>query len=193
MELTYDSIKDWYKSKGYIFNIRPFEVNMLGIRKDYNDTNLFDDKFVLTYHDGRNSKTLIFNRFTTDPGYYFLKIKFMNPKGCAFLKEGQHINMFTRGKHGEKQYEALIQYAPCTVYRDTNKNNVLDKTNEEKGMFGIDFHHGYNSALVYNNSAGCQVLEDINDLNSLLPLFDLHERTYGKGINYTLTSNDSII
>jgi hypothetical protein len=188
MELTYDNIKKWYADNKYVFCTRPFEVNMLGIRKSYDATNLFDDKFVLTYNDGRNDKILVFNRFTTDPGYYFLKIKFMNPKGCAFLKEGQHINMFTRGKHGSKQYEALIQYAPVTVYRDTNKDNTLDKGKEEKGMFGIDFHHGYNCALVYNNSAGCQVLEDIKDLESLLPLFDLHERTYGRGINYTLTT-----
>lgn len=187
MELTYDNIKQWYTNNKYQFYTRPFEINILGIRNDYQATDLWDDKCIITYNDGRNDKILVFNQYTTDPGFYFLKTKLLNPKGCFFLKEGQHKNMWTQGLHTGK-YKALIQYAPCVGYRDKNGNNTLDTIVEDKGNFGIDFHHGYNSYIVHNNSAGCQVLKNIKDLEQLLPLFELHERTYGKGINYTLTN-----
>lgn len=187
MEVTYEDIKAWFEAKKYEFNTRPFELNLLGVRKNYSATNLWDDALIVTYHDGRNPKVLVFENFTTDPGYYFLKTKLLNPKGCAFLKEGHHSNMFTVGLHNGK-YKALVQYAAVTVYRDGNKDNTLDTDLENKGHFGINLHHGYNSAIIYNNSAGCQVLKNIKDLESLLPLAELHERTYGKGINYTLTT-----
>ena len=187
MELTYDNVKKFYTDNGYDFYIRPFEINILGIRKDYKSTDLWDDTCVITYHDGRNPSILIFNNFTTDPGLYFLKTKLLNPKGCFFLKEGQHKNMWTQGLHNNK-YKALVQYAPVIGYRDSNKNESLDTIVTDKGNFGINFHHGYNSYIVHNNSAGCQVLKNIKDLEQLLPLFELHERTYGKGINYTLTA-----
>lgn len=188
MEFTYDTLKSWFINSKYEFNTRPFELNLLGIRKNYTATNLWDDTLLVIYFDGRNNIVKEFKNFTTDPGYYFLKTKMLNPKGCAFLKEGQHINMFTIGLHNGK-YKALVQYGKVTVYRDANKDEVLDRNIEDRGYFGINLHHGYNSNLVFNNSAGCQVLKDPKDLSELLELADLHEKTYGKGINYTLTSN----
>ena len=187
MELTYNNIKNWYATKNYEFYTRPFEINLLGIRNDNKATNLWDDTLVVSYNDGREDKVLIFKQFTTDPGFYFLKTKILNPKGCFFLKEMQHLKMFTVGLHQGK-IKALVQYKPVTGYRDANKDDTLDTTLEDKGMFGINLHHGYNSFIVHNNSAGCQVLKNVKDLEQLLPLFKLHEDSFGKGINYTLTS-----
>ena len=67
-----------------------------------------------------------------------------------------------------------------------NKDDILNMDVIDKGMFGINLHHGYNSALVFNNSAGCQVLKNPTDLTKVLDLCKLHQAVYGRGINYTL-------
>lgn len=185
IDTTYNGLKEYFKSLNYIFDERVFGINIIGIRSSLNATNLWDDKLVLAYIDNKRQPVIKeFNNFTTDPGFYFLKTKLLNPKGCAILCEGQHIKMFTNGLH--KGYDALIQYTPVKVYRDSNKDNILDTTLIDKGMFGIDLHHGYSSTLVFNNSAGCQVVKNQSDLATILTLARLHEKLYGKGINYTL-------
>lgn len=186
IDTTYKGLKDYFKSLNYQFDERVFGINLIGIRSSLNATNLWDDKLVVAYIDNkRNPVVREFNEFTTDPGYYFLKTKLLNPKGCAVLCEGQHIKMLTIGVHNGK-YEALVQYAPVKVYRDNNKDNILDETVVDKGMFGINLHHGYGSALVFNNSAGCQVLKQPSELKKVLDLAKIHESVYGRGINYTL-------
>lgn len=192
MELTYSNIKTWFESKKYRFKTRPFEINLLGIRNGYTATNAWDDMLVVAYKDNDSEKVLVFKNYTTDPGYYFLKTKLLNPKGCAFLPEGNYPNMFTVGMHLNK-YEALVQYRPVTVYRDNDKDNELEQLATDTGMFGINFHHGYNSALVFNNSAGCQVLKSPTDLNTVLNIAKIQEHLYGKGIDYTLTNNKEIL
>jgi len=189
MELTYKNIENWYKGKAYKFRVRPNEINLLGIRANYVATNAWDDTLVITYiNDNNEEKVVIFKNFTTDPGYYFLKTKLLNPKGCAFLKEGNYKNMFTVGLHLGK-YKALKQYSNITVYRDADKDDNLEFGNEESGYFGINLHHGFNSAVIFNNSAGCQVLKSPKDLDVVVALAEKHETLYGAGIDYTLTSN----
>lgn len=187
MELTYNNIKTWYESKGYTFRTRPFEPNLLGIRSSYKATNAWDDTLVMVYKTNDEDKVIVFKNFTTDPGFYFLKTKLLNPKGCAFLAEGNYPNIFIVGLHQGK-YEALRQNRNITVYRDANKDNNLDMKVKDTGMFGINLHHGYNSSVIFNNSAGCQVLKSPSDLNTVLNVCKIKEHLYGRGIDYTLTN-----
>lgn len=186
IDTTYEGLKQYLKSLNYQFDERIHAINLIGIRSSLNATNLWDDKLVVAYINNKREKIVKeFSNFTTDPGYYFLKTKLLNPKGCAVLCEGQHLRMFTIGKHNNK-YEALVQYTPVSVYRDSNKDNILDTNLVDKGIFGINLHHGYNSSIVFNNSAGCQVLKSPDDLSKVLALAKIHESVYKKGINYTL-------
>ncbi len=187
-DLTYDELKSYFDSMSYKFDERQYALNLIGIRSSLNATNLWDDTLLAVYVDN-TGKPIIkrYKNFTTDPGYYFLKVKILNPKGCAILAEGQHKNMWTVGLHNG--YKAFVQYGPVSVYRDNNKDNILDEKLLDKGYFGIDLHHGYNSYIVHNNSAGCQVVKTPAELTELLVLGELHEKTYGKGINYTLLRN----
>lgn len=186
IDTTYNGLKEYFKSLNYQFDERVFGINLIGIRSSLNATNLWDDTLLIAYiNNKREGVVKEFKNFTTDPGYYFLKTKLLNPKGCAILCEGQHIKMFTNGKHNGK-YEALVQYKPVKVYRDSNKDNILDENVIDTGMFGINLHHGYNSYVVFNNSAGCQVLKSPSDLTKVLEMTTTFEKLYGKGINYTL-------
>lgn len=135
---------------------------IVGIRSKADKPNEFDDSICLLTVDG-------FFQFkgTTNPGANWLQ-KFMNPKGTAVLKLGQV--KFKLGSH--KGYEALNQAEPFTVHRDNNKDLKSDETlTLDKGYFGINLHRANPDAIskfVNLWSAGCQVIADPKDFNTLM-------------------------
>ena len=46
------------------------------------------------------------------------------------------------------------------IYRDGNKDAVIDKHTITKGLYGINFHRGGLGSLIDNWSAGCHVTKD---------------------------------
>ena len=44
------------------------------------------------------------------------------------------------------------------IYRDGNKDGVIDKKIVQEGLFGINFHQAGLGNLIDNWSAGCQVV-----------------------------------
>jgi len=138
----------------------PYHLNIVGFR-DSNKVNTFNDVLVYWYYD--NNRVCFIkqvDKFTTDPGYKSLKEP-VNKKGCAILKSGYYPKMWQRGMH-KGQYPALTQYGPCSVYRDNDKDLVLDfiEASVETGVFGINLHRAnpsLESTQVENWSAGCQV------------------------------------
>jgi hypothetical protein len=181
--------------KGYIINIRPFELNIVGIRNTNHKPNSFDDTISIFYK--REDGQWIINtcKATTDPGTYWLKT-FMNPDGTAILKPGQYKNSHRIGIHRNK-YQALVQQNPVTVLRDTNKDEQLDfnSTKEQTGIFGINIHRASVKGItrsVDKHSAGCQVLADVNDFNLLMQLAERHRKWYGNNFTYTLIQEKEI-
>jgi hypothetical protein len=106
---------------------------------------------------------------TSWPGVTWLS-KSMNPKGCAIIKPGQYFNAHVKGVH--KGYPAMIQNNPLTVYRDRNNNGVPDDmVVTDTGMFGINIHrakYGWVSRLVGAWSAGCIVVPDSNQMDTIM-------------------------
>lgn len=189
MHISYERIKELLHQKGYPFYTDPYKCNMIGIRSASREANHWDDKFLMIYHDDEGEPVVLRNDlFTTDPGIYYLKKKLLNPKGCFILKEGFYKDMWTIGNH--KGYKAFVQVGKCTGYRDRNMDNVLDfePSTEETGLFGINLHHGYDSKDVGPNSAGCQVFQYKEDLNTVLGLAAEHHKRYGK-FSYALIND----
>lgn len=115
-----------------------------------------DFDYVRTYQDG-----YILDIFaaTTKPGIPNL-LKPVNPKGAAVVVPGQYIDVWSKGLHKGK-YPALVQTGTFQIYRDNNKDSIVDYTgpkNISKGD-GINCHHGaINKSLIIGlYSAGCQV------------------------------------
>lgn len=156
---------------------RNYNLNIWGIRSTNSKSDKYDDYEIVfreavkpiyhtinTEHHTRkydNGWVIDIFLITTNPGTPML-LKPMNPKGAAILKYGQYINMWRKGFHkGDKEHPALIQVNPCTVYRDNNKNDILDyNVPTETGMFGINNHRQSKWKLINwigLNSAGCQV------------------------------------
>jgi len=190
-----NTVQQALQKKGYKIFMRPYELNIIGIRSDSTKPNAFDDSIYVFYVD--KEAKLMQHKFsaTTDPGTYWLQNP-MNPQGTAILKQGQYINSHAIGLHRGK-YLALVQQRPLTVIRDYDRNAVLDFNNgrEEQGLFGINIHRASESGttkIVDHYSAGCQVFASITDFIQFLSLCERHKGLYGNSFTYTLIDERAI-
>ena len=126
------------RNNKYEIKERPYELNIVGVRTDNWTPNSFDDFIFVFYKDDKGNWQGSKNPATTDPGTYWLKNP-MNVNGTAILKAGQYINSHKIGYH-KGQYKALVQSKPLTVFRDYDRNAILDFNNgkEQTGLFGIN-------------------------------------------------------
>ena len=186
--------------KGYRFFKGIYNLNIIGVRskKSVRQENKFDDAIIVCW--GVDSeRTGIPNKLifaaTTDPGIKSLKAP-MNYKGTAILVPGQYRGSHTIGFHQGK-YEALVQCAPVKVYRDADKDNILDmdKRTIDTGIFGINIHKaGIASVIVDGWSAGCQVLAIEKDYAIFMDLCRKQKLAgYGDKFTYTLLEEKDLI
>jgi len=111
------------------------------------------------------------------------------------LVPAQYRSTWTIGLHQGK-YKALTQLKPVKVYRDNDRDLILDYDSAtiDEGMFGINIHRSNPSTTSVINerwSAGCQVFASPTDFAEFLNLIDESARRYGNAFTYTLiTEND---
>jgi hypothetical protein len=191
--LNPENIKSYFQAQEYKFFDTPdrkLNLNVIGVRRDNQGTNTFDDFILVMY---REEELMVSKRYqvTTDPGKYWL-LNPLNPKGTAILKPGQYRGTWQLGKHQGK-YEALVQRKPVKVYRDNNKDEVLDynsmTTMVDEGYFGINIHRSnpYDQSYTVNKwSAGCQVFKKVEDYNKFIKLCKDSAKIYGNSFTYTL-------
>jgi len=159
------------QSKGYkVFTDGDYNLNITGIRSPERVANAFDDRLCVTYklNDMWNTETF---EITTDPGSPYL-LKPINNYGCAILAPGQWRGCYSIGKH-RGQYLALVQSGKVKVYRDNDRDNILDMDPEtiQDGYFGINIHkRSGESDTVNGASAGCQVFRYEHEFNRLMYL-----------------------
>lgn len=184
--LTYEKLEALMHAKGYGFNKREGQLNMIGVRSKNRSVNNWDDFFCLLWVEGGKKQIWVNDNYTTDPGIYYMQIKLLNPEGCGILAEGHYPNVWKLGLHGANKYEAFVQIGrKVKVYRDRNKDSYMDfdpKTLRE-GWYGCNQHHGYNSLKVSNNSAMCQVHRYKKDLAVVLARA---KRSKATSFSYTL-------
>ena len=182
--------------KGYVIfsNPKGYDLNIVGIRTKDMESNRFNDWLTVFYIFDQ-----IWNFFafpaTTDPGTFY-RLNPANVKGTAILKPGQYRGAYKIGRH--KHYNALQQQRPVIVYRDANRDKILDTTGikEDTGMFGINIHHASAfkpSAVVDKWSAGCQVLQDVDHFAFLMTLCERAREKFGNSFTYTLLEEDDFI
>ena len=191
--LTPENIKSYFSAKDYKFFDTPdkrLNLNIIGVRRDNQGSNTFDDFLLVMY---REEELMINHRWqaTTDPGKYWL-MNPMNPKGTAVLVPGQYRSTWQLGKH-QNNYEALVQSKPVKVWRDNDKDEVIDYENIttmiDEGYFGINIHRSnpYTESYVVNKwSAGCQVFKKVEDFKTFMKLCRDSSKLYGPKFTYTL-------
>ena len=186
--------------KGYRFFKGVYNLNIIGVRskESIKQENRFDDILIVAFGlatSGYNSSTKFIFQITTDPGIKSLKVP-MNAKGTAILVPGQYRGSHKLGLHQGK-YEALVQCAPVKVYRDANRDSILDvdKRTIDTGMFGINIHKaGIASVIVVGWSAGCQVLAKTDEYEIFMDLCRKQKLAgYGDKFTYTLLEEKDLI
>lgn len=189
-----EKIKEFFAKKGYQFfdTSKPYNLNIIGIRSSEKVANKFDDKLVLIYNDMEKVNNIVF-QITTDPGKYYLNNP-INSNGTAILVPNQYKGSYAIGIH--KTYEALTQVKPLKVFRDNNKNDILDfNVPTESGLFGINIHRSnpYGSSDTVDNwSAGCQVFKNVKDFDLFMSICRKSKEKYGNSFTYTLIEEKDI-
>ncbi len=167
------------KDLGYkIFTKYNYDLNLIACRSPSRESGKFDDMFYCIYRLG--------DRYiqegyacTTDAGLYWMH----NPSkvtGTAILVAGQYRNVYKLDLHGGK-YLALCQRGgKVSVYRDSDRDEILDHdpATIESGYFGINIHrasaHSTEESGLTENvgrySAGCVVIQNRDDFNRLIAL-----------------------
>ena len=183
------------KSKDYkVFENGLFNINIIGVRMNTNRPNKFDDELHVIYKDDTNSIVHTIYKITTDPGSYWLDNP-SNVNGTAILKPNQYRGTYQLDLH-RGRYTALCQRKPVEVYRDGNRDNILDQDEDsiDVGYFGINIHRANSSSESTNVnkwSAGCQVFANPDAYDSFISLVKKSTSIYGDNVTYTLiTEND---
>jgi hypothetical protein len=191
-EIYVEKVKEAMKKKKYVFfdSNLALNLNIIGIRKDNNTSNHFDDNICIVYRNSKKEWEVFSAPATTDPGRTSL-VRPVNKKGAAILVPGQYRGSHKIDLHAGK-YMALRQSGGVvSVYRDNDKDVILDKDSAtiETGFFGINIHRAGSrgsTKLVNSYSAGCQVLQDANDFYQLMRLCEASAGIYGNKFTYTL-------
>ena len=189
-----DKIKQAFAKKNYKWDEN---FNIVGIRNCspnvYNKiTNVFDDLITLSYKDAEGNWQYKEWKATTEPGKKGAE-KYRAAKGVAVLIPNQYSKAYMIDKHQGK-YTALCQrIRPVSVWRDSNKDLVIDKTVIDTGMFGINIHKaGVDSTWVENWSEGCQVFKRVKDFDEFMALCQNHFKHHGNIFTYTLLESTDL-
>lgn len=163
---------------------RPFDLQIIGLRRD-TGPDAFDDRIFVVYRDSVGTLTARSWAATTDPGHYWRR----NPgkvRGTAILKAGQYRSAYRIGEHKGKP--ALVQDSQVTVWRDANRDTMIDiGLDSETGNFGINIHRaGLSSSVVDKWSAGCQVFASNAGFEEFLALCQ-KQVSSGGGSRFTYT------
>lgn len=184
------------ESKGYAFFTQGnYNVNIIGVRNPNLVANSFDDTMLCAYKVGGMWELKEW-QITTDAGRYWLKHP-MNAKGCALLVPNQYRGVYKLDLHLGKYLALCQRNGEVEVYRDDNKDQILDFDNvtKEWGYFGINIHRSNphtESTIVEKWSAGCQVFKKIDDYNEFLEICGRASKEWGNAFTYTLLKEEDL-
>lgn len=155
----------------------------------------FDDALIVTLKINGVWKRYVWAA-TTDPGVKYLKAP-TNANGVAILVPGQYKGVYKKDLHNGKYYAVCQRLGNVKVYRDSNKDNVLDMNPEkiQTGSFGINIHRaisGIVSSVIGGYSAGCQVFQSNSEFDTFMGLVDEAIKRYGNRFTYTLLTSENL-
>jgi len=195
-----------YKNDLVVFtdNRKRYNLNIVNIRSSENKSGNFDDVQVVFWFYNKKFEYKVFP-VTTDPGVPYL-LKPINWKGTAIVAPGQYRQVWRLGKHKGK-YLALVQNNYIEVFRDNNRNEIIDSLsleelnsnprlgfNLDEGFFGINCHRASKYGLaerVGYYSAGCVVHQDPKLYDVFIKICEEAAKNYGNSFTATwITERD---
>lgn len=195
MTLAFGQILAAMDRNGYRFD--EHGINLVGVRNTLTgerDKDTFNDQLAILFYQERRP-ILLTMPMTTDPGRAW-RVAPITEAGTAILVPGQYPDLWRIGSH-RGSHTALVQNAPCEVYRDSTGDAGLDfdELTTERGQFGINLHRtaiNHTPKLVDRWSAGCQVIADYDDFSLAMALCRKADRAGQKTFTYTLLEEGSL-
>ena len=181
---------------GKVFTSGAYNLNLFGIRSKTRTAGSFDDLLGCAYREEADGPFRVhWWPATTDPGVYWLENP-MRVEGCAALvADRQYRSAYQIGMH-QGRYRALVQAADVAVYRDDNRDRVLDydPNTIQTGRFGINIHasqqrsDGSGESTVDGKwSAGCQVHATQSGFMDMMSLVDKSIQVHPTWTKFTYT------
>ena len=184
------------KNRGFVVFDDPhgYDLNLVGIRTPSVEGDAFDDWLTCFYRVQEAWQYFAFSA-TTDPGTYYRQ-NLANVDGTAIVVPDQYRGLWQIGKH-KGRYAALVQRSDVRVYRDGNRDEVLNTAGQpiQKGRFGINCHRasiGGPRDTIGRYSAGCQVLQDDAHFDFLMALCRRAAERFGNSFTYTLLREEEV-
>lgn len=192
-------------SLGYPIFERPFEVNIVGIRYQYDGdpiSNAFKDWLHIFWKDDKGIWMHKKTKITTVPGKKIFDkgSGAGDGRGAGILHPGLYKNWTMREyvtSSGKNMGPALWPKEQA-AFRDKNKNGVINldpttinKASAKQGGFGMLIHAGPHygpNPKVDDWSAGCQVFEKRASHKIFFEYCEKHKNLYGNSFNYNLIS-----
>jgi hypothetical protein len=208
--ITFDIIEQAFiKNKYNLYLEKAYDLNLFGIRSNNSKSDSFDDFIGCIYIDDKFKKQLVIFPATTDPGKHWL-LNPMNVNGTIIMVPGQYRSVYKIGYHNLSNpieaYSAFQQIGLMIYVRDNDKseylnfdlyrNTSLRIKNLFTSMASTNIHRASKWKKLLNigmYSAGCQVLQNDVDLQTLLNLGNKQiESTGYKKFTYTLFEESEI-
>jgi hypothetical protein len=147
----------------------------------------FDNKFadiVVRFNQGKADMVLPCST-TAGDFYVFNPLSVGGITGVAVAAEQQVIDshQFVTSKTWKSLWLGapyFQQVRSITIYRDGNKDRIIDKKINQLGLYGINFHRAGLGSFIDRWSAGCQVVPDKHWFEAI-KIF-----TNGQSTNFTL-------
>lgn len=203
-------IIDAMTKKGYEVQSKPYYLNIVGIRYQYEGqdySNQFKDRMWAIWKNDNGQWESKSWPISTIPGLFMkakAKLKMKDwcktnrPKGLGILVPAQYKNIYKFYESELPEEQTKMKARPTfrsigtqLAYRDKNWNSdkitFNNKDNPEKGNHGMFIHRGYPGGSSVNNwSEGCQVFSKDSDFKQLCKLARVHISKNGNLFNYTL-------
>jgi hypothetical protein len=211
-----DKILKAMKAKSYKIEEKPFYLNLVGIRNQYEGqeySNKFKDKLWAIWKDDNNQWQSQSWAISTIPGLYMTKksnIKMKTwcsenrKKGLGILAPSQYLNIYKFFESELPESEVKMKARPTfrsvgnqLAYRDITWNSdqisFSNKNNPEVGNHGMFIHRGYPGGQDVNNwSEGCQVFSRDDDFKQLCKFAKKHMEKNSNNFHYTLIMGSDI-
>lgn len=147
-----------FKSNMYSWD----NINIVGFRTNNIFTNTFTDWICYVSDDN-----FIAVPGSTKAGNYYVKnpVTYGGIKGTAVMIPGYYKNLWAFRTNSDWKtlwlgMPYMQQINDCSIYRDGNlDDNVNEDSAVQKGQFGINHHHAGIENIIYNWSAGCQIVQ----------------------------------
>lgn len=175
-----------------VFSSGPWDLNLIGLRAIPPTVDVFDDLFVVPHLDAAGTWQMPAWPCTLDPG----KPSLLAPRrrdGTAIIRTGQQRGAFKIGEHHAgtpRAYPALVPARPILVWRDANRDDVLDYRNGTASTsWGTNIHRAQATGRTLRVgpwSEGCAVFQEKPDHDALMVLCRRQVQA-GRGDTFTLT------